>query len=342
MKNITVKHIVFLLSFINLFFNQNKVSVFGADDKTRFLKNKIFSSEVFIIDSVPKSFEKGYQTVRHEYNPLHVGDYWQYYTGDDYIARYIEKDTLVGSQVYFKKNDYRYRPRLPSEPPDYYYNWERNDTLKQSTYMLDWEDLDEDGDTTDELLLDSMEVPVWTFYDTYRYCWKEDQSWDFPITAHAQDSCWIFIFGDTVMARYVEYMFYADWIADKYGVVGFFEEYAPFVGITGAIINGVQYGNIVSVEADRQVRPKGFLLYNNYPNPFNGSTKIDFQLSKSMVVTLKVFNSLGAEIKTLCNEYKNPGNYSVIFNAENLASGIYYYQLKGSTLNVTKKMILLR
>ncbi len=89
--------------------------------------------------------------------------------------------------------------------------------------------------------------------------------------------------------------------------------------------------------------PKDFVLYQNYPNPFNPATKITYELSKAGFVTLKVYDMLGREISTLVNQYQNAGKYEIIFNANNLSSGIYFYKLNvDAEFNAIKKMILIR
>jgi len=89
-----------------------------------------------------------------------------------------------------------------------------------------------------------------------------------------------------------------------------------------------------------------FSLSQNYPNPFNPSTTISYQLPKTGNVTIKVFDILGREIATLVNEEKPAGNYDVEFKSSTgslqLASGIYYYQLKAGDYLETKKMILMK
>jgi len=93
-----------------------------------------------------------------------------------------------------------------------------------------------------------------------------------------------------------------------------------------------------------------FSLEQNYPNPFNPSTKIDFSISavnanatkQSQLVTLKVYDVLGNEVATLINEEKPAGSYVVEFNAIDLSSGIYFYQLRAASFIETKKMILIR
>lgn len=88
--------------------------------------------------------------------------------------------------------------------------------------------------------------------------------------------------------------------------------------------------------------PSIFKLSDNYPNPFNPSTKISYNLPQSGNVLLKVYDILGNEVATLINEHKEPGNYSIEFNASGLSSGIYFYQLVAENFISTKKMILLQ
>jgi hypothetical protein len=85
-----------------------------------------------------------------------------------------------------------------------------------------------------------------------------------------------------------------------------------------------------------------YSLSNNYPNPFNPSTKISWQLPVRGQVSLKVYDVLGNEVATLVNEEKPAGIYEVAFNASDLSSGVYFYQLKTGNFISTKKMILLK
>ena len=98
---------------------------------------------------------------------------------------------------------------------------------------------------------------------------------------------------------------------------------------------------------DENTAVTDFHLYNNYPNPFNPSTKIKYSVPSISHVQLKVYDLLGREIAELVNDSKPAGAYEVDFNAENgLPSGVYFYTLSvsGSSDNkvVTKKMILLK
>ncbi|MBK9097157.1 MAG: VCBS repeat-containing protein [bacterium] len=88
--------------------------------------------------------------------------------------------------------------------------------------------------------------------------------------------------------------------------------------------------------------PTSFSLAQNYPNPFNPTTTIQFSLPQAGDVTLKIYNLLGEEVKTLVEEYRQAGIHSVQFHANTLASGIYFYRIRAGNFVETKKMILLR
>ena len=107
--------------------------------------------------------------------------------------------------------------------------------------------------------------------------------------------------------------------------------------------NGV-YGdnNIVSVGNFNSEIPTDYSLSQNYPNPFNPSTHLEFGISKLGFVSLKVYDVLGNEVKTLVNENKPVGNYIVEFDGSALSSGIYFYQLTAEGFIDTKRMILVK
>jgi hypothetical protein len=102
----------------------------------------------------------------------------------------------------------------------------------------------------------------------------------------------------------------------------------------------INYNNVVSGIADEFYNPNEFILYQNFPNPFNPSTKIQFSLPTEDFVSLKVYDQLGEVIEVLTNELKQSGNYEYDFNPKNLSSGIYFYQLTTNNFTATRKMIL--
>ena len=85
-----------------------------------------------------------------------------------------------------------------------------------------------------------------------------------------------------------------------------------------------------------------FELSQNYPNPFNPSTLISYSIAKEGFVKIAVFDILGREVAVPVNGYKRPGRYSVVFHAENLSSGMYFYRIEANGFTATKKMMLIK
>ncbi len=123
-------------------------------------------------------------------------------------------------------------------------------------------------------------------------------------------------------------------------------------GLTDWIIS--DNSGIVSVENQNEL-PTEFKLYQNYPNPFNPVTTIKYSIPTTPlnppftkggktvgVVTLKVYNLLGEKIATLVNEKQQPRIYKVEFNAKDLPTGIYIYQLRAGSFVDSKKLILVK
>lgn len=98
----------------------------------------------------------------------------------------------------------------------------------------------------------------------------------------------------------------------------------------------------VKIEGETENIPAGYMLSQNFPNPFNPSTVINYQLPQSSHVLLKVFDVLGNEVATLVDEQKTAGVYNVTFDASRLASGMYIYKLVTENYSSAKKMLLLR
>ena len=87
---------------------------------------------------------------------------------------------------------------------------------------------------------------------------------------------------------------------------------------------------------------KFFKLYTNYPNPFNPSTNITFYLGKQSHAVLKIFNLLGEEVQTLIDNDLEQGNHTYRFDAKDISSSIYFYQLTAGNFKQVKKMMLLK
>ena len=103
----------------------------------------------------------------------------------------------------------------------------------------------------------------------------------------------------------------------------------------------------LAVNDKSDILPKEFALHDNFPNPFNPSTTIRFDLPKATDVSILVFNVLGQKIKTIEKSQMNPGYHSIVWNATNdhgvqVSAGMYFYQLRTNEFVKTKKMILLK
>jgi hypothetical protein len=106
--------------------------------------------------------------------------------------------------------------------------------------------------------------------------------------------------------------------------------------------NGTFCGGPTNVESVEFMLPQEFALNQNFPNPFNPATRINWQLPVEGNVKLQVYDALGNIVATLVDEYKNAGYYETSFDAAGLSSGIYFYSLQSGNFLLTRKMILVK
>ena len=101
--------------------------------------------------------------------------------------------------------------------------------------------------------------------------------------------------------------------------------------------------SLVSVKEHRGIElPQAPVLYPNYPNPFNPSTRIVYRVTSRGSVNLRVYDILGREVGTLVNEVKGPGEYQALWDGRGCPSGVYFYRLQSNTASISKKMLLIR
>lgn len=112
--------------------------------------------------------------------------------------------------------------------------------------------------------------------------------------------------------------------------------------LNGCVINGIRYGVMLGLTNISNELADQFSLSQNYPNPFNPATNIKFQIPKSGLVKLTIFDALGKEVQTLVNQQLSHGTYSADFDGSNLPSGVYYYRIEAGSFTETKKMVLLK
>ena len=133
-----------------------------------------------------------------------------------------------------------------------------------------------------------------------------------------------------------------------YTNIQFITDSAGWASNTGIIHTTDGGGPLVTVSDINADLPKSFLLFQNFPNPFNPNTVIMYELTANSIVKLKIFDITGREVKTLVNQRQNSGEYKIEFNGTYLNSGVYFYQLEATsnktneTFSETKKMLLVK
>jgi hypothetical protein len=114
------------------------------------------------------------------------------------------------------------------------------------------------------------------------------------------------------------------------------------MGSTSSDFATMRYAVTTGIEPVSGVIPKSFMLYNNYPNPFNPETKIKFDIPKTAFTKLTVYDITGRTVGTLINQDLSPGSYVYDFNAAQLSSGVYFFKIQAGDFNDTKKMMLVK
>jgi len=116
-----------------------------------------------------------------------------------------------------------------------------------------------------------------------------------------------------------------------------------WIGTDGGGLAVYREGGVVfDVVEDKYAITRDFSLLQIYPNPFNSSTTISYQLPITTKVTIEIYNILGRKVKTLVNKRENAGTYSVSFDCSNLPSGVYFCRFHAGSYYDTKKLLLLK
>ena len=139
-----------------------------------------------------------------------------------------------------------------------------------------------------------------------------------------------------------------NWVTDLY-LSDQYAWFTTYAGISGLELAGIAY---LSNEGGDRSLPESFTLSQNYPNPFNSTTRIQYALEGGdrmvpLHTTLKIYNILGQEVRTLVNEPKQAGYYTVTWDGKNgqgrdVSSGIYYYRFEAGNITCAKKMVLMK
>jgi hypothetical protein len=262
------------------------------------------------------------------YYPLEIGNMWEYW--DPYDSLFLSRRTIIGDTVLSNGISYKIVKIVYTNPdfPSYGFQRQHGAIVYQFNELADSEQVKYDftktaGDT------------LWVAYypqDTAVYKISFDWISDF----YGKQLRYIdFFLKTTSQSNYS-----IERVVDSIGLV--FREHEPGMQyfLRGAIINGKQYGTITDVKDEIGI-PANFILKQNYPNPFNSETRIEFSVQKQEYVSLRLYDILGRLIKILKESELEAGWHKVIFNAENLSGGVYFYTLRINGTQETKKMIFL-
>ena len=266
-----------------------------------------------------------------DFFPSAVGNYWEYEPDKPQYNYTVLRDSIGedGSKYLFF-----------FDPPLYYGANYRIDTngnvyrAPQFSYYLEYKLSADSGDT-----------------------WMVQDLGEGNITkARVEGTFKTIIFGEIVDAKRIGYYelyegdttitetslrFLTNVIARGFGLIWSYAEGATWpTQLQGCIINGKKYGTVVSVEEIEEIT-FDISLNQNYPNPINPTTNIEYTLNYPGKVNLKVYDVLGREVTTLVNEFQSTGIYQVQFSVKDnqLTSGIYLYRLTINNTTRTKKMI---
>ncbi len=103
-----------------------------------------------------------------------------------------------------------------------------------------------------------------------------------------------------------------------------------------------ELGGVVSVDYPESGMPQEYQLSQNYPNPFNPSTKIEYSLPAQSNVKIVIYDALGNQLEILFSGEKSAGTHSLTWNANNYASGIYFYRMQAENFVQVRKMLLMK
>ena len=133
-----------------------------------------------------------------------------------------------------------------------------------------------------------------------------------------------------------------DAVADSFGISSFSFVLDGYYELAGAIISGINYGDITSVRSQHNLPPNNPSLSQNYPNPFNPSTLIQYHIPKASRVKITLTNIIGQNIAVLVDSYKQAGSYNIQWDALHFSSGIYFCIMQSDNFVKSIKLVLVK
>ena len=311
-------------------------------------RSKIFRSFFFItgllsmlISSIPT------QQQYYEFLPLRTGNVWIYYNWGMLPGPNKSKLTVTGTHIYGGKLYYdlslQFVPALGCQPNPF--------TYSVSSIRVD----STGGIVSFHNTVNCGSTPLYIQLDSLASRLNNSFTGNCNVTYTCVDTNNYNIFGALRQTRKYRTPGTGEFYSRRYVKgIGIYEQTHSIPGIIdcnsvlyGAVINGTVTGDtsfIVGIIKINENIPMDFRLFNNYPNPFNPSTKIRFDISGTSAAQtfLSVYDILGREITTLVNQQLQPGTYEVDFDGSSYTSGIYFYKLTAGEFTSVYKMVLLK
>ena len=272
------------------------------------------------------------------YYPLHIGDFWEYVQSPGFQETLeVVDDTLMPNGHLYSVLEHEVHG---FKSASFQRVSDENDLFQISQFE------------TDESLRFKLNIKVG---DIWNFSVDSVDIGFFKVTRLSDTTLWAHQFKYAVIKDFtlpdsLEPLAPNDYfLADSIGI--FYHGFeGGFSELKGAIINGKKFGVITTV-GEEQILPKSLVLKQNYPNPFNSETRIDYEIPEPAFFTIKVYNTLGQEVRTLLENRLLTGTYSITWDGKDhkgklVSTGIYIYILQHDTNNqrfsLAKKLLMLR
>ena len=273
------------------------------------------------------------------YYPLNVGNFWEYLVRPAFQETWeVIGDTLISNGKLY----HIVKQKVTG-----------NTTFRYQRLSEENELLQFDQFKNAEKLLFNLKIKVG---DTWNFYFTPFDSGFFKVTFLADTTLW---------GRKLKYAIIQDftlpdstrplapndyWIADSIGI--FYHGFeGGFNKLQGAIINGKKFGVITTVESKKQQLPLSTFIKQNFPNPYNAGTRIDYLISEPGFVVIRIYNAVGQEIRKLLETELSTGTHSITWDGKDndgriVGTGVYFYILQHNTnnqrLSLTRKLLMLR
>lgn len=264
-----------------------------------------------------------------DFYPLHIGDKWIYeWSIDDGGQIYKTTSEIIDKVV--MPNGKEYYQRLEANESTF----ERIDSATGIVYQYD--------DTTDSINFEKVR------------CYLKARQGDVMETEEGLHQVYSGYYQGSIFEKDSDFLTfsipeittYIETFAYGFGSISRVHgwERETTKKLSGCVINGIVYGDttLTTIEINHGNLPIEYSLGQNYPNPFNPSTTISYSIPMQSKVELKVYDVLGREVATLVNKKQQAGSYEVEFDASNLGSGVYFYQLRAGSFVESRKLVLLK